>query len=182
MERDEREEIEDVIHASLGRQLRVTSLLGLLFLVFGFVLGHYVAAQHTRDLSQQWNRQAEAFRGQIDQLQRAQAELKVEVQEQVAQLRRESHSPVTKAGSPNNGEHLVEETRRLARATEDLRQSLIVRCIEQTERDRNRLLLELQPYVDRKMAIKASEVSQGQMIEHDTLANIRSPNDRGNQK
>ena len=41
----DRDTVEDVVHASLGRHLRVTCVLGLLFLGVGFVLGHYVAAQ-----------------------------------------------------------------------------------------------------------------------------------------
>lgn len=157
MERDERDEIEDVVHASLGRQLRVTSLLGLLFLVVGFILGHYVAAQHTRELSVSWSKQTEELQHQIEQLR---TDLKEEFQQELAEVRESSQQSVQAAlQAKPQVQELVSETRRLARATEDLRQSLITRCIEQTEKERARILQELQPYLDRKLAVKASDVS-----------------------
>lgn len=159
----DRDAIEDVVHASLGRHLRVTCVLGLLFLAVGFILGHYVAAQHTRDLSAEWSRKAEALQEQIEQMH---VDLKGEFQQELATVRENATPAVAAApaeppveAKPQDQE-LVQETRRLARATEDLRQSLIARCIEQTEREKARLLNELQPYMDRKMTLKATEVSQ----------------------
>lgn len=159
----DRDAIEDVVHASLGRHLRVTCVLGLLFLAVGFILGHYVAAQHTRDLSTEWSRKAEALQEQIEQMH---VDLKGEFQQELATVRENAAPAVVAApaeppveAKPQDQE-LVQETRRLARATEDLRQSLIARCIEQTEREKARLLNELQPYMDRKMTLKATEVSQ----------------------
>ena len=55
----DRDSVEDVVHASLGRHLRVTCVLGLLLLGVGFVLGHFVAAQHARELSDHWSHQTE---------------------------------------------------------------------------------------------------------------------------
>lgn len=160
----DRDAIEDVVHASLGRHLRVTCVLGLLFLAVGFILGHYVAAQHTRDLADQWSRKAEALQERIDQMH---VDLKGEFQQELATFRENSSpavavtpaEPVVEEKSQEQEQDLVLETRRLARATEDLRQSLIARCIEQTEREKTRLLKELQPYMDRKMTLKATEVS-----------------------
>lgn len=153
----ERDEIEDVVHASLGRHLRVTSVLGLLFLGVGFVLGHYVSAQHARELSDQSIRRTEDLLGQVEKMN---SELKEHVEAELASIRDESEDSVRQIleKKPEH-EELVSETRRLARATEDLRQSLIARCIEQTEQERVRLLSELQPYLDRKMTLKATEVS-----------------------
>lgn len=153
----DRDEIEDVVHASLGRHLRVTCVLGLLFLAVGFILGHYVAAQHTRELADQWSRKAEAFQGRMEQMH---TDLKEEFRQELASARQEARQSVEEVAQakPQN-EDLLSETRRLARATEDLRQSLIARCIEQTEREKVRLLNELQPYLDRKMTLKATEVS-----------------------
>lgn len=156
-----RDEIEDVVHASLGRHLRVTCVLGLLFLAVGFILGHYVAAQHTRDLADQWSRKAEALQERLEQMH---GDLKDELRQELAAARQSSVNPVaeTPAEQPEakpQDDDLVVETRRLARATEDLRQSLIARCIEQTEREKARLLNELQPYLDRKLTLKATEVS-----------------------
>jgi hypothetical protein len=153
----DRDEIEDVVHASLGRHLRVTCVLGLLFLAVGFILGHYVAAQHTRELADQWSRKAEAFQGRIEQMH---TDLKEEFRQELAAVRQEAQQSVEEVAQakPQN-EDILSETRRLARATEDLRRSLITRCIEQTEREKVRLLNELQPYLDRKMTLKATEVS-----------------------
>ncbi len=157
-----RDEIEDVVHASLGRHLRVTCVLGLLFLAVGFILGHYVAAQHTRDLADQWSRKAEALQARLEQMH---GDLKDEFRQELAAARQSSVPPVAETPAEQSteakpqDEDLVVETRRLARATEDLRQSLIARCNEQTEREKARLLNELQPYLDRKLTLKATEVS-----------------------
>lgn len=157
-----RDEIEDVVHASLGRHLRVTCVLGLLFLAVGFILGHYVAAQHTRGLADQWSHKAEALQERLEQMH---GDLKDELRQDLATVRQSAIPQVAETPAEQSteakpqDEELVVETRRLARATEDLRQSLIARCIEQTEREKARLLNELQPYLDRKLTLKATEVS-----------------------
>ena len=175
----DRETVEDVIHASLGRHLRVTCVLGLLFLGVGFVLGHYVAAQHARELSDRWTDRAEEL---AQQLARAEESMKAELAE-VRSLSQTSqaHHHDDLAQSARH-EEMLDETRRLARATEDLRQSLITRCIAENEREKARILQELQPYLDRKMTIKAAEVSEAvnrlvdtQVAQLKTLAQVEAP-------
>ncbi len=150
----DREEIEDVVHASLGRHLRVTCVMGLLFLAVGFVLGHYVAAQHTRELADRYADRADKLADQV-------AQIETTLQTELAEVRELANTNLhTKANQLSRHEEMLGETRRLARATEDLRRSLISRCIEENEREKARILNELQPYLDRKMAIKAAEVSE----------------------
>lgn len=179
----DREAVEDVIHASLGRHLRVTCVLGLLFLGVGFVLGHYVAAQHARELSDRWTDRAEELARQFVQ---DQGTLKVEFQAELAQVRELAQASHTshraELAQSARQEEMLSETQRLARATEDLRQSLITRCIEQNEREQARILQELQPYLDRKMTIQAAEVSNAvnrlvntQVTQLKTLAQVEAP-------
>ena len=181
----DRDEIEDVVHASLGRHLRVTCVLGLLFLVVGFVLGHYVAAQHARLLSDRWSDRATELSKQIGQID---AKLKT----RTAEVRQPTKanpvtlptpaSPTVDLSQLSRHEELLGETRRLARATEDLRRSLIARCIEDSEREKARILGELKPYLDRKLAINAVEVSEAvnrlvdtQVAQLKTLAQVELP-------
>lgn len=150
----DRDAVEDVVHASLGRHLRVTCVLGLLFLGVGFVLGHYVSAQHARELSDRWASRTDELSQQITQAQEA---MKADLA-QVRQLAQSTQQDdVTQSA---RREEMLSETRRLARASEDLRQSLIARCIAENQREKARILQELQPYLDRKMTLKAAEVSE----------------------
>ncbi len=175
----DREEIEDVVHASLGRHLRITCVLGLLFLVVGFVLGHYVAAQHSRQLSDRWADRAGELTKQVELMEES---LKAEL----AQVRKLAQASQTSQQADlvkaDRHEEMLSETRRLARASEDLRRSLIARCIEENEREKARLLNELQPYLDRKMTIQAAEVSEAvnrlvdtQVNQLKTLAQVEVP-------
>ena len=181
----DREEIEDVVHASLGRHLRITCVLGLLFLVVGFVLGHYVAAQHSRQLSDRWTDRAGELTKQM-------AEVEEKLRTEWAQVReRDQASETTHIGEARQAsqraetdrhEELLAETRRLARASEDLRRSLIARCIEENEQEKARILNELQPYLDRKMTVQAAEVSEAinrlvetQVNQLKTLAQVELP-------
>ena len=167
----DREEVEDVVHASLGRHLRVTCVLGLLFLGVGFILGHYVAAQHARDLSDRWSHRTE-------ELAQAQATLKADL-DQVRELAQSTrHEELTRSA---HQAEMLDETRRLARAAEDLRQSLIARCIAENQREKARILQELQPYLDRKMTLQAAEVSEAvkrlvdsQVTQLKTLAQVEA--------
>ena len=78
----DREEIEDLVHASLGRHLRVTCVLGLLFLAIGFVLGHFVAAQHARELSDRLAGRTERWTREADQrAQQMEKTIKAEIEE-----------------------------------------------------------------------------------------------------
>lgn len=172
----DREEVEDVVHASLGRHLRVTCVLGLLFLVVGFVLGHSVAAQHSRELSDRWADRAGELSKQMAQVEE---NLKTELA-QVRELAQASQS--AEVAEVDRHEEMLSETRRLARDSEVLRRSLIARCIEENEREKARLLNELQPYLDRKMTIQAAEVSEAvnrlvdtQVNQLKTLAQIERP-------
>lgn len=152
-----RESVEDLVHQSLGRQLRVTCLLGLLFLGVGFVLGHMVAAQHARELSDRWNDRVAELSAQVD---RVEAKLQGELHEaRSTATEKEAATQQLAVQQASRDRQILEETRRLAKATEDLRRSLIARCIMETEREKNRVLLELQPFVDRHMTLKASDVS-----------------------
>ena len=171
----DRDTVEDVVHASLGRHLRVTCVLGLLFLGVGFVLGHYVSAQHARELSDRWTHRTDELSQQITAAQESmQADLA-----QVRELAQSTHSDeVTQSA---RREEMLSETRRLARATEDLRQSLIARCIAENQREKARILQELQPYLDRKMTLKAAEVSEAlnrlvdtQVAQLKTLAEVEA--------
>lgn len=171
----DRDSIEDVVHASLGRHLRVTCVLGLLFLGVGFVLGHYVAAQHARELSDRWTDRAEEL---SQQMARADESMKAELA-QVRELAQSTRRDELTQSARQ--EEMLNETRRLARATEDLRQSLIARCIAENEREQARILQELQPYLDRKMTIKAAEVSEAinrlvdtQVTQLKTLAEVEA--------
>ena len=168
----DRDSVEDVVHASLGRHLRVTCVLGLLLLGVGFILGHFVAAQHARELSDRWSHQAE-------ELARAQAALDVEL-DQVRELAQSTRRDEISRSS--HQEEMLNETRRLAHAAEDLRQSLIARCIAENHREQARILQELQPYLDRKMTIQAAEVSEAvkslvdsQVTQLKTLATVETP-------
>ena len=168
----DRDSVEDVVHASLGRHLRVTCVLGLLLLGVGFILGHFVAAQHARELSDRWSHQAE-------ELARAQAALDVEL-DQVRELAQSTRrDEITRS---THQADMLNETRRLAHAAEDLRQSLIARCIAENHREQARILQELQPYLDRKMTIQAAEVSEAvkslvdsQVTQLKTLATVETP-------
>ena len=172
----DREAVEDVVHASLGRHLRVTCVLGLLFLGVGFVLGHYVAAQHARELSDRWASRTEELARQVTQVETS---LKTDL-EQVRHLAQSTQRDELTRSSRQ--EEMLHETRRLARAAEDLRQSLIARCIAENEREKARILQELQPYLDRKMTIKAAQVSEAvnrlvdtQVAQLKTLAQVDTP-------
>jgi hypothetical protein len=172
----DREAVEDVVHASLGRHLRVTCVLGLLFLGVGFVLGHYVAAQHARELSDRWADRAEELSQQVVLAQEAlKAEL-AQVRELAQSTRRDE---LTRSA---HREEMLSETRRLAHAAEDLRQSLIARCIAENQREQARILQELQPYLDRKLTLQAIEVSEtvktlfdSQVTQLKTLATVEAP-------
>ncbi len=171
----DRDTVEDVVHASLGRHLRVTCVLGLLFLGVGFVLGHYVAAQHARELSDRWTHRADELSQQIAHTQET---MKADL-DQVRKLAQSTHSDELTQSARR--EELLNETRRLSRATEDLRQSLIARCIAENQREKARILQELQPYLDRKMTIKAAEVSEAlnrlvdtQVAQLKTLAEVEA--------
>ena len=172
----DREAVEDVVHASLGRHLRVTCVLGLLFLGVGFVLGHYVAAQHARELSDRWTDRAEELSRQIAQAEETMKAELTQVRELAQSTRRDELT------RPPRQEEMLNETRRLARASEDLRQSLIARCIAENQREKARILQELQPYLDRKMTIQAAEVSEAvetlidsQVTQLKTLATVEAP-------
>jgi len=181
----DRETIEDVVYASLGRHLRVTCVLGLLFLAIGFVLGHYVAAQHSRELSVRWASRVDLLSKQIDQVDKS---LKAELGK-VRELA-QAHESAQKAAAnqppvviePSRNEELLNETRRLSRAAEEMRRTSIARCIEDIEREETRILLELQPYLDRKLTIQAAEVSKAvtrlvntQVAQLKTLVQVETP-------
>ena len=188
----DRDTVEDVVHASLGRHLRVTCVLGLMFLAVGFVMGHYVAAQHARELSDRLATRADQ---QSDQIDRRVSELQEALKAELAEVRklaqgtrdRQAAQPAEPLATPQVGHgtrqaDLLSETRRLAQATEGLRQSLIARCIEQNELEKARILEELQPYLDRKMTIPATEVSEAlqhlvetQVTQLKTLAKVEIP-------
>ncbi len=171
----DREAVEDVVHASLGRHLRVTCVLGLLFLGVGFVLGHYVAAQHARELSDRWTDRADELSKQVSLVEETMKAELAQVRELAQLTQGEELTRVVRQ------EELLHETRRLARASEVLRQSLITRCIAENEREKARILQELQPYLDRKMTIKAAEVSEAvnrlvdtQVTQLKTLAEVEA--------
>lgn len=190
----DREEIEDLVFASLGRHLRVTCVLGLLFLGIGFVMGHLVAAQHTRVMSERWAAQAEQLSKQVTQVE---SKLKAEL----AKVRELTKSqtvvpPAALTAAVPEQEMappvIVTETRSDAEAREAAQESAakaeqqcreqVARCIEDTEREKARIQSELQPYLDRKLTIEATEVSQAvnrlldsQVAHLKTLASDESP-------
>lgn len=175
----DRDSVEDVVHASLGRHLRVTCVLGLLFLSVGFVLGHYVAAQHARELSDRWTNRAEELARQVEQLEGT-------LTTELAQVRELALANQTRQreelAQSDRHEESLNETRRLAHAAEDLRQSLIARCIAENQREQARILQELQPYLDRKMTLRAAQVSEAvktlvdsQVTQLKTLATVTAP-------
>lgn len=181
----DREAIEDVVYASLGRHLRVTCVLGILFLAIGFILGHYVAAQHSRELSVRWA-------GQVDRLSQQVSEVEKSFQAELGKVRelaqtRESAPVVIAHQSPafahaSAQTEQLNETRRLSRAAEEMRRMAIARCIEDVEREKARILLELQPYLDRKMTVQATDVSKAvnrlvntQIAQLKTLVPVEAP-------
>jgi hypothetical protein len=44
----DRRDVQDIVHEALGRQLRLAMVACVMMIVVGFVLGHYVAAAHSR--------------------------------------------------------------------------------------------------------------------------------------
>lgn len=154
----DRESVEDLVHSALGRQLRVTCLLGLLFLGVGFVMGHMVAAQHARDLGEHWSQRADQLTDQVNKVEtKLQSEL-IEVRQLAASQQALVNELTAKLAQ--HDVQVLDETRRLAKATEELRRSLVARCIAETQQEKARMLRELQPYVDRRMTLKASEVTE----------------------
>lgn len=167
----DREEIEDLVYASLGRHLRVTCVLGLLFLGIGFVMGHLVAAQHTRVMCERWAAQAEQLSKQVTQVE---SKLKAEL----AKVRELTQSPAaTPAAVPTavtqdntltppvivtdalpSEEPLAVAHEHAAEGEPQCREQ-VARCIEETEREKARIQSELQPYLDQKLTIQATEVS-----------------------
>ncbi|MFO1007601.1 MAG: hypothetical protein U0929_16685 [Planctomycetaceae bacterium] len=190
----DREEIEDLVYASLGRHLRVTCVLGLLFLGIGFVMGHLVAAQHTRVVSERWAAQAEQLSKQMTLVE---SKLKAEL----AKVRELSKTqsvapPATPTAVVPEQEMtppvIVTESRADAEATDVAKASTataqqecreqVVRCIEETEREKVRIQTELQPFLDRKLKIEATEVLravnrllENQVAHLKTLASGESP-------
>lgn len=168
----DREEIEDLVYASLGRHLRVTCVLGLLFLGIGFVMGHLVAAQHTRVMSERWAAHAEQLSKHVTQVE---AKLKAELAKVRELTKSQSVTPpvvptaavpeqemtppviVTKTQSNTEAAEVADES---AAKAEQQCQEHVARCIEETEREKVRIQSELQPYVERKLTIEASEVSR----------------------
>lgn len=178
----DREEIEDLVHASLGRHLRVTCVLGLLFLAIGFVLGHFVAAQHTRELSDRLASRAE--RWTIDADRRA-SQLEDTVKTELAELRamaqtsREGQkqqgtslavpSPVplslesTKQSPQTQTEQfsqLLSESKRLARATEELRSTLLTCTTIIPSMEKVGQLAEHSSGTNQPFAVRVEEVSR----------------------
>jgi hypothetical protein len=167
----DREEIEDLVYASLGRHLRVTCVLGLLFLGIGFVMGHLVAAQHTRVMTERWAAQA-------DQLSKQVAQVESKLKAELAKVRELTKTqvptpPATPTAATQDNtltppviitEASLQESQQ-AKASEHTAKSQlqcreqVARCIEETEREKARIQSELQPYLDRKLMIQATEVS-----------------------
>lgn len=163
----DREAVEDLVHASLGRHLRITCVLGLLLLAVGFILGHFVAAQHTRQMSERWAARAEQLTQQVSKVeQNMKSELaKVRELAQSQPSSPQTGSPAATAVSPvsqttSYDEVKHKDARPLTCETEVERRLLVARCIEETEREKARILSELQPYLDRKMTIEATVVSK----------------------
>ena len=181
----DRETVEDLVHASLGRHLRITCVLGLLLLAVGFILGHFVAAQHTRQMSERWAARAEQLTQQVNKSeQNMKAELaKVRELAQSQPSRLQTGSPTAPAVSPVSQATVKhKDARQLTCEAEVERRLLIARCIEETEREKARILSELQPYLDRKMTIEATVVSKvvhrlvdSQVAQLKTLAPVENP-------
>lgn len=47
----DRADVERIAHEVIGRQFRLPALLSVVLLIIGFVLGHYVASRHVKDVS-----------------------------------------------------------------------------------------------------------------------------------
>ena len=166
----DREEIEDLVHASLGRQLRVTCVLGLLFLVIGFVLGHHVALQHSHQLSDQWSSRVDQLAAHVKQVE---AQLKSEMakvrkvaqeslaSQQAGQLAIEEfrEAQASQTSLLQQVQQQLNETRKQVLATSETQRSRIAQSIATTQQERARLKQQLQPYLDRKMTIQATQVS-----------------------
>lgn len=199
----DREEIEDLVYASLGRHLRVTCVLGLLFLGIGFVMGHLVAAQHTRVVSERWAAQAEQLTKHVAQVE---AKLKAELAK-VRELAKSQaaappSAPTAAVAAPPVAEPepeqemtppvIVTEVLAGARSQEAVEEAAakteshcleqVTRCLEVAEREKVRIQSELQPYLDRKQTIEATEVSRAvnqlldrQVAHLKTLAGDESP-------
>ncbi len=66
----DRREVQDIVHEALGRQLRLAMVAGVLMIVVGFVLGHYVAAAHSRVASDRLEQRMDELIAHVGALQR----------------------------------------------------------------------------------------------------------------
>lgn len=62
---NERETVERIVHEALGRQLKVTVFLALVLGVFGFLMGHFVAASQSRETADRFREEIAALQSQI---------------------------------------------------------------------------------------------------------------------
>ena len=147
----DREEIEDLVYASLGRHLRVTCVLGLLFLGIGFVMGHLVAAQHTRVMTERWAAQADQLSKQVAQVE---SKLKAELAKVRELTKTQTPTPpaaptaaaqdntltppviITEASLPESQQAKASE--HTAKSQLQCREQ-VARCIEETEREKARI-------------------------------------------
>ena len=148
-------------------------------------MGHYVAAQHARELSVRWASRVDQLSQQVELVEKS---LKAELGKVRELAQAQESAPETPANQPpavsqqSQHEEQLHETRRLSRVAEELRRTTIAHCIEDIEREKGRILLELQPYLDRKLTIQAAEVSKAvnrlvdtQVAQLKTLVLVETP-------
>lgn len=145
-------EVERIAYAAIGRHLRVMCFLCLLLLVLGFLIGHHVANQHTRELASDLEHRGDGLSEQIALLTGDVATLRH------AAIDSERISAGLRAQVARN-ELAAKTLEERVESADSLRRSLVVEAIEQAEADRRGLLREFKPYVDQNQHLSAAVVS-----------------------
>lgn len=127
-------EVQDIVHAALGRQLRLAMVACVLLMVAGFVLGHYVADAQARAAS-------ERLEGRVSAV--------------VAQMNRLQHEAAAGQRAALDRLAAIERLRseEAARDREALR--LIV---ADAELKRSACLADLEPFVKRRLSVPTAQV------------------------
>ena len=133
------QQLEQILHAALGRQLRVMVLLGCVLTVGGFVLGHFVAAVQARSVS-------ERLETRISDLQRQVTHLDARCDRQETETQRTLSA--------------LADVQRMRQAEARQDREALAALIDDVRRRAGESLKQVEPYVSRRLYLPPQQVKQ----------------------